>query len=156
MAFEIDWTWGDVSYGAGGNFGSAISADQVNLQTQNVELELIPFKNFTINLGLQRLYDTPYNPYRTFASTMLKTGYRLMYWGTDGVGVSVRYDWDYHRIKGGYYQLYENNVHQNDDVTLWELITREILHQHGDKVYLVGMFTIAVMEREVFLFWVKG
>lgn len=121
MSFEIDWTWGDVSYGTGGNFGSAISADQVNLQTQNVELELIPFKNFAINLGLQRLYDTPYNPYRTFASTMLKTGYRLMYWGTDAVGISVIYDWDFQRIKGGFYQLYENNINQNDDITLWEL-----------------------------------
>ncbi|MCF8241085.1 MAG: hypothetical protein K9J16_06845 [Melioribacteraceae bacterium] len=121
MAFEIDWTWGDASYGAGGNFGSALSADQVNLQTQNIELELIPFKNFAINLGLQRLYDTPYNPYRTFASTMLKTGYRLMFWGSDAVGISARYDWDYKRIKAGFYQLYENNINQNDDVTLWEL-----------------------------------
>ncbi len=122
MAFEIDWTWGDVSYGTGGNFGSALSADQVNLQTQNVELELIPFKNLAINLGLQRLYDTPYNPYRTFASTMLKTSYRLMYWGSDAVGISVRYDRDYDRLKAGYYQLYENNINQNDDVALWELM----------------------------------
>lgn len=121
MSFEIDWTWGDASYGAGGNFGSAISADQVNLQTQNVELELIPFKNFYINLGLQRLYDTPYNPYRTLAGTMFKTGYRLMYWGTDGVGISAIYEMDYQRIKAGYYQLYENNINQNDDVALWEL-----------------------------------
>ena len=37
---EIDWTWGDVAYGTGGNFGSAVSADQVNLQTQNLELRL--------------------------------------------------------------------------------------------------------------------
>ena len=46
MSFEIDWTWGDASYGAGGNFGGGFNADQVNLQTQNIELELIPFKNF--------------------------------------------------------------------------------------------------------------
>ncbi len=122
MSFEIDWTWGDVSYGTGGNFGSAFSADQVNIQTQNIELEFIPFKNFTVNLGLQRLYDTPYNPYRTFVNTMMYTGYRLAYWGSDAVGISARYDWDYDRIKGGYYQLYENNVSQNDDVTLWELM----------------------------------
>ncbi|MFH0735811.1 MAG: hypothetical protein V1773_14920 [bacterium] len=122
MSFEIDWTWGDASYGAGGNFGSAFSADQVNIQTQNIELELIPFKNFAINLGLQRLYDTPYNPYRTFASTMLNTGYRLAYWGSDAVGISARYDMDYDRIKAGYYQLYENNTNQNDDVALWELM----------------------------------
>ncbi len=120
MSFEIDWTWGDASYGTGGNFGSAISADQVNLQTQNIELELKPFSRFTINLGLQRLFDTPYNPYRTFFSTMTKSAYRLMYWGTDAVGISARYDWEFSRLKAGYYQLYENNPNQNDDVTLWE------------------------------------
>ncbi len=63
-SFEIDWTWGDVAYGTGGNTGSAISADQVNIQTQNVELELIPAPGWMVNIGLQRLYDTPYNPYR--------------------------------------------------------------------------------------------
>ncbi len=119
-SFEIDWTWGDVSYGTGGNFGSALSADQVNLQTQNVELELIPWKGVTVNLGLQRLYDTPYHPYRTFFSTMTLTGYRLAFWGSDAVGITVRHDRDFSRYKFGYYQLYENNVQQNDDVVLWE------------------------------------
>lgn len=119
-SFEIDWTWGDASYGAGGNLGSALSSDYVNIQTQNVELELIPAKGWAINIGLQRLYDTPYNPYRTFAEKMMQTGYRLSYWGTDGVGISVRYDSDYSRFKGGFYQLYENNVQEQDDVTLSE------------------------------------
>jgi hypothetical protein len=121
-SFEIDWTWGDASYGAGGNFGSAISADQVNIQTQNLELELIPWKGWAMNLGLQRLYDTPYNPYRTFFSTMNYTGYRLSFWGTDAVGLTVRHDRDYSRYKMGYYQLYENNIQQNDDVALWEFM----------------------------------
>jgi len=61
-SFEIDWTWGDASYGVGGNYGSAFSADQVNLQTQNVELELLPAKGWAVNLGLQGLFDTPDNP----------------------------------------------------------------------------------------------
>lgn len=121
-SFEIDWTWGDASYGVGGNFGSAFSADQVNIQTQNVELELIPAKGWAVNLGLQRLFDTPYNPYRTMLGTMLNTGYRLAYWGSDGVGISVRNDNDWYRWKAGYYQLYENNVQQIDDVALWEAI----------------------------------
>lgn len=121
-SFEIDWTWGDRSYGVSGNFGSAFSADQVNIQTQNVELELKPWNRWTLNLGLQRLFDTPYNPYRTFVSTMTSTGYRLMYWGSDAVGASLRFDQDFYRMKAGYYQLYENNVNQNDDVTLSELM----------------------------------
>ncbi len=120
-AFEIDWTWGDVAYGVGGNFGGGFSADQVNLQTQNLEVELNPAKGYYINLGLQRIFDTPYNPYTTLFDKMTQTGYRLAYFGTDGVGVSARKDWDFSRIKAGYYKLYENYIHLNDDVTLMEL-----------------------------------
>ena len=126
-SFEIDWTWGDQAYGMSGNKGAAISADQVNIQTQNIELELLPFKYWTINIGLQRLYDTPFNPYRTFFDKMLVTGYRLAYWGTDAAGVSVRYDRDYSKIKTGYYKLYENIGQDDDDVTLTELIYRRKL-----------------------------
>lgn len=121
-SFEIDWTWGDQAYGMSGNKGGAINADQVNLQTQNIELELIPHKNFAINLGLQRLYDTPFNPYRTMFDKMTSTGYRLAYWGTDAVGISGRYDGDFNKVKAGYYLLYENNAELNDDVTLSELV----------------------------------
>ena len=120
-SFEIDWTWGDASYGTGGNFGSAISADQVNLQTQNVEAEFIPFKYWTINLGLQRMFDTPHDSYRTLFDKFTQTGYRLAFWGTDGVGVSIRRQTDRHKSKLGMYKLYENNVELNDDVTLYEL-----------------------------------
>ncbi len=120
-SFEIDWTWGDVAYGTGGNLGSAISADQVNIQTQNVEIELVPAKNWTINLGLQRMFDTPHDLYRTTVDKFTNTGYRLAYFGTDGVGVSVRRQTDYNKTKLGFYKLYENNVELNDDVTLMEL-----------------------------------
>lgn len=121
-SFEIDWTWGDRNYSVGGNTGSAFNADQVNIQTQNVELELIPFKGVAVQLGLQRLFDTPYNPYRTFFSTMTNTGYRLAFWGSDAVGISARYDRDFHRSRVGYYQLYENSIQKKDDVVLWEAI----------------------------------
>jgi len=120
-SFEIDWTWGDVNYGVGGNAGSAISGDQVNLQTQNLEVEYRPGNGWAINAGLQRMFDTPNDPYRTLFDKFTTTAYRLAYWGTDGVGVSVRKDADLYKIKGGYYKLYENNVELNDDVTLMEL-----------------------------------
>jgi len=119
-SFEIDWTWGDAAYGTGGNFGSAPSGDQVNLQTQNVELELLPAKGWKINLGLQRMYDSPYNPYRTLVDKMLRTGYRLGYWGTAGVGIKVRHDADFHRWKIGYFKLYESLIQENDDVSMAE------------------------------------
>ena len=126
-SFEIDWTWGDQAYGLSGNKGSAICADEVNIQTQNIELELIPHKNWVINLGLQRLYDTPFNPYRTFFEKMTTTGYRLAYWGTDAVGISTRWNRDYSQTKAGFYKLYENNAEENDDVTLTELVYRKKL-----------------------------
>ncbi len=119
-SFEIDWTWGDASYGTGGNIGGGISGDQVNIQTQNIELELIPWKGYAINMGLMRMFDSPYNPYRTLADKMLTTGYRLAYWGTDAVGVSIRRDMDFSRWKAGFYKLYENDIQLDDDVNMFE------------------------------------
>lgn len=121
-SFEIDFTWGDVAYGTGGNFGGGISADQVNLQTQNVELELIPFKNWTVNLGMQRMYDSPYNPYRTLFGKLTETGYRLMFFGTDATGISARYEGDFNRWKFGAWKFYENLVQLNDDVSMYEVM----------------------------------
>ncbi len=124
-SLEIDWTWGDVSYGTGGNSGSAFSADQVNIQTQNIEVEFIPKAGWAVNLGLMRLFDTPHDPYRTYFDKMLITGYRLSYWGSDAVGVTVRRDADFYKWKAGFYQLYENNTNEDDDVVL-----AEFLYQH--------------------------
>lgn len=137
-SFELDWTFGDVAYGVGGNFGAGFSADQVNLQTQNVELEYIPAKNWAINFGLMRLFDTPYNPYRTFFDKMTNTGYRLAFWGSDAAGISVRKDNDYSMWKVGWYQLYENNIEQDDDVTLTEFSYQRSLNPKwnlGGSVY---------------------
>ncbi|MCB0571547.1 MAG: hypothetical protein KDC66_17375 [Phaeodactylibacter sp.] len=139
-SFEIDFTWGDVAYGTGGNFGSAPAADQVNIQTQNVELELIPATGWAINLGLQRMYDTTHNPYRTFFDQMLNTAYRLNYWGTDGVGITLRRDADFYKWKAGFYQLYENSIQKNDDVHLLEFNYRRVLSPKwnwGSSVYYV-------------------
>lgn len=117
-SFEIDWTWGDQAYGTGGNLGSAISGDQVNLQTQNLVIEYRPAPGWYINLGLQRLFDTPYDTYRTFFNKMSETGYRLSYWGTDAVGIRINRAKDFSRWTFAYFQLYENNIEENDDVTL--------------------------------------
>jgi hypothetical protein len=139
-SFEIDWTIGDVAYGAGGNFGSAISADQVNLQTQNLEMEWVPAKHWTVNIGLQRLFDTPHDLYRTVFDKMATTSYRLAYWGTDGAGISVRRQTDYTKVKAGFYKLYENNVELNDDVSLTELTFQQNLTQEwnaGGSLYWV-------------------
>lgn len=117
-SFEIDWTWGDVAYGVGGNLGGAISGDQVNLQTQNIAVEYQPATGWIVNLGLQRLFDTPYDTYRTMFDKMSNTGYRLMYWGTDAVGLKINRIRDFDRWVLAYFQLYENKIESNDDVTL--------------------------------------
>ncbi len=120
-SFELDWTFGDSSNGTGGNFGGGFNADQVNLQTQNVEVEIdLPRKGWSVNVGLQRLYDSAYNPYTTPVSTLMNTGERLAFWGSDAVGATlygVEGDW---RFKAGAYQLYENNIQEDDDVSLFE------------------------------------
>lgn len=140
-AFELDWTFGDSSYGTGGNFGGGFNADQVNLQTQNVEIEIdLPRRGWSLNVGLQRLYDSAYNPYTTPVSTLMDTGERLAFWGSDAVGATLygrERDW---RFKAGAYQLYENNIQQDDDVSLFELaVDRHILkswHVGGTLRYL--------------------
>jgi hypothetical protein len=125
-SFELDWTFGDVSNSVGGNFGGAITADQVNLQTQNLAIEFdLPgkAKNWSVSLGLQRLYDTAYDPYRTQVATMQYTGERLAFWGTDAVGIVVHgKEWG-QRFKLGAYQLYENMIQKDDDVALFEFAT---------------------------------
>lgn len=121
MSFEFDWTWGDANYGAGGNFGGAFGADYVNMQTQNLYVELRPQKNLFINAGLGRVFDNIKVPAYTPTDDLVNTGYRLAIWGSDGVGLSAFYLLANQRFKAGIYQLYENNVEQDDDVILYEL-----------------------------------
>lgn len=121
-SFKIDFTWGDSAYGVGAHTGGAISGSQINLETQNVEIEYRPAPTWVVNVGLQRMYDTPYDPYRTTLDKMMDTGYRLNYWGTNGAGISVRKDADFYHLKGGYFKIYENQVELVDDVSLYELI----------------------------------
>lgn len=120
MSFELDWTWGDANYGAGGNFGGAFGADFVNMQTQNLFIEFRPQKNLFINAGLTRLFDNIRVPAYTLTDDLVHTGYRLALWGSDASGAAVHYLKNDYRIKLGVYQLYENNVNQNDDVSLFE------------------------------------
>jgi hypothetical protein len=122
MSFEFDWTWGDANYGAGGNFGGAFGADFVNMQTQNLFMEFNPNRRWYINLGLQRLYDNILVPWYTFSDILLQQGFRLAFWGSDATGVDAHWFFDADkRLKAAAWQLYENNVEQNDDVQLFEL-----------------------------------
>lgn len=119
-AFEIDWTWGDVAYGAGGNLGGGFSADQVNIQTQLAELEFSPKPNIQINLGMTRLFDTPKNPFAVSFNNLTKTGTRMHLFGSEAVGTSINYAGDDWCTKAGFYWLYSNNIKDRDDVTVFE------------------------------------
>jgi hypothetical protein len=124
-SFELDWTFGDVNNSVGGNFGSAFTADQVNLQTQNlaVEFDVPKLEGWSVSVGLQRLYDTAYDPYRTVFEQMTFSGPRLNFWGSDAVGVVVHGTQWGQKWKLGAYSLYENLIQKDDDVSLFELAT---------------------------------
>ncbi len=121
MNLEFDWTLGDANYGAGGNLGGAFAADFVNVQTQNLFIEFRPQKTFVVNAGLTRLFDNVAVPAYTSTSQLLQTGYRLAFWGSDASGFAMHKTWANQRIKTGAYQLYENNVNEDDDVNLFEV-----------------------------------
>ncbi len=122
MSFEIDWTHGDANYGAGGNFGGAYAADYVNIQTQNLFIEFHPNKRLYVNAGLLRFYDNVRVPYNTPTNELIYKGYRLALFGSDASGLGVHYTFAPNlKLKAGAYQLYENNVEQEDDVQFYEL-----------------------------------
>ncbi|HWB76007.1 MAG TPA: hypothetical protein VG755_13655 [Nannocystaceae bacterium] len=133
-SFELDWTFGDTSNSAGGNFGSAITADQVNLQTQNIAVEIDLWKGWSVNVGLQRLYDSALDPYRTPVSNLQLSGSRMAFWGTDAVGAVLHGTSAGQRFKIGAYQLYENLIQKDDDVALFELAT----DRHLGRTWHVG------------------
>lgn len=120
-SLEFDWTWGDVNYNAGGNQGGAFGADNVNMQTQNLFMEINPRDDLFINIGLQRIYDNVQVPWYTFTDHLLTKGYRLALFGSDGTGVSTHwFRKPDERLKVGAYQFYENNIEQDDDVVMFE------------------------------------
>lgn len=128
MSFELDWTWGDAAYSTGGNFGGGFAADQVNLQTQNLEIELrLPWTGWRANIGLQRLFDNPRDPYRTFFETLSSTGQKLAFFGADATGITLHGPALGQEWRAGFFQLYENNISEKDDTLLVELSTRRPL-----------------------------
>ncbi|MGE5432103.1 MAG: hypothetical protein ACM3QX_13560 [Syntrophomonadaceae bacterium] len=119
--FKIDMTWGDAAYGVGGNIGGALNAGQVNLQTLMANVEIRPpDSDWNGVLGLQRIFDNVRDPNIAALSTAQTSAYKLSYWGTQGVGASVYANLNPTTMaRFGYYQLYENQIQENDDVTLW-------------------------------------
>ncbi len=119
--FKIDMTWGDNAYGVGGNAGGGINAGQVNLQTLLANVEIKPKDaEWNLVIGLQRIFDNVRDPNIAALSTAQTSAYKLSYWGTQGVGISLFGNIN-KTTQGrfGYYQLYENIIQIDDDVSLW-------------------------------------
>ncbi|MDX2128820.1 MAG: hypothetical protein SFU91_07270 [Chloroherpetonaceae bacterium] len=117
---KVDFTWGDVNYGVGNNFGGAISGGTVNIQTLLANVEVKPSLAWNLVIGLQRIFDNPRDPNVNTLLTNQTSANRLMFWGTQGVGISSYFNLSaatYGRV--GVYQLYENLIDRDDDVVLW-------------------------------------
>jgi hypothetical protein len=118
--FKIDFTWGDVAYGVGNNAGGGFNAGQINLQTLMANVEIRPpGANWNAVVGLQRIFDNAADPNVTSLDYAQNNGYKLAYWGSQGVGLSSYIDFSQTtRARVGVYQLWENLILENDDVWL--------------------------------------
>lgn len=121
--FKIDYTWGDQAYGVGNNRGGAINGGQINLQTLMANVDIHPDSaDWNLVIGMQRLFDNARDPNVNTLGYFQNSSYKLSYWGTQAVGVSLFANLS-PVTKGriGYFQLWENEIRRDDDVALWML-----------------------------------
>ncbi|WAM26725.1 hypothetical protein [Myxococcus sp. NMCA1] len=90
--FEIDYMWGRSANALQQNEGGGFNADQVNIQTKNVNVALYPTRKpreLTLLVGTQPVYDNVYDPTRTPLSDITRTGYKMSFLGSDATGISL-------------------------------------------------------------------
>ncbi|MEQ1505535.1 MAG: hypothetical protein ABMB14_25100 [Myxococcota bacterium] len=125
-AFEVDFAWGDRSYGVGGNTGGAFGADMVNLQTRRFHATLVPLRgrhDLRVHVGLQFVPDGPFDPTTSRPDDLLRSSGRLMIVGSEAAGIAA-----YGRVGGdagtrlryrlGSFTLWESGLADPDDTTL--------------------------------------
>lgn len=122
-ALEVDFAFGDSSYGIGGNTGGAVGADQVNLQTRRVAVRWDAHPRHRFVLGLQFVGDGVADPSRARPDDLFRSGGRLMVFGTEMAGLTWfgqvdRPGGEILRARAGFYTLYELAFTDPDDVTL--------------------------------------
>ncbi len=120
-ALEVDFTWGDQSYGTGGNTGGGFGADQVNLQTRRLYAAFQPTlgadDTLRIVTGLQLLTDSVNDPTRATADELLRSGGRFAILGSEAAGgrhLGRRGDLVRYRV--GAFTLWESALGAPDDV----------------------------------------
>jgi hypothetical protein len=118
---KIDYTWGDVNYGTGGNRGGAAGAGQVNLQTLLANVEIHPpEEHWNVVVGLQRMFDNVRDPNVTTVPTALSSGYKLAFFGNQATGINFFANpTPVSMLRLGFFQLYENAIPVDDDVMLY-------------------------------------
>lgn len=90
--FEVDYTWGLAANAVQNNQGGGFNADQVNIQTKNVNVAIYPTRKsrqLSLLIGTHSIYDTPYDPTITSLFDIVQTGYKLTFIGTDATGLSL-------------------------------------------------------------------
>lgn len=125
-AFEIDFGFGDRSYGVGGNTGGAFGADQVNLQTRRLTADFYPStaKHAAhVVAGLQFVGDSVNDPTATTPDGLMRSGGRLAFFGSEAAGLAVYgrlHDagGDHLRYRLGAFTLYEQGTSRPDDLSL--------------------------------------
>lgn len=90
--FEIDFMWGQAANQIQNNQGGGFNADQINIQTKNVNVGIYPTKNphqLSLIVGTQSVYDSIYDPTITSLFDIVRTGYKLSFLGSDATGISA-------------------------------------------------------------------
>ncbi|NMO17343.1 hypothetical protein HPC49_11875 [Pyxidicoccus fallax] len=90
--FEVDFLWGRSANAVQQNEGGGFNADQVNIQTKNVNVAIYPTRKpsqLTLLIGTQPVYDSLYDPTRTPLADITRTGYKLAFLGSDATGLSI-------------------------------------------------------------------
>lgn len=90
--FRINYIWGLAANTVQGNQGGGFNAEQINIQTKNINVSLYPTRDpddITIILGTQPAYDSPLDPTRYGLNDLTRSGYKLSFLGSDATGVSV-------------------------------------------------------------------
>ncbi|MFT4975468.1 MAG: hypothetical protein ACI8S6_001355, partial [Myxococcota bacterium] len=134
--FEIDFLFGDESYGVGGNAGGGYGADQVNLQTRRLHATFSPVHTARHELdavvGLQFVADGAYNPAASTLDDLIRTGGGLRFFGSEMAGLTLfgRYlddSGERLRYRLGSYTISEGGVSVADDIRLHMLDAQVML-----------------------------
>ncbi len=100
--FEIDFMWGLAANAVQPNQGGGFNADQVNIQSKNINVAIYPFKKqrpLAIVLGTQTVYDSILDPATHSLFDVVKQGYKLSYLASDATGATIYGQLGQHRFK---------------------------------------------------------